>query len=139
MEVAEQFIGGFGSGFLARGFTPGYGIYVTNLRLFGVRDLPIASGGHLAGLVDGELMPKLSPEENIKIIEGLDTKKEFEVTKDQISRIELKKPGMLSTGGHIAITQKTGEEVKISIRHRIGYERLRDVMQVFYPEALNLK
>jgi hypothetical protein len=134
----EQFLGGFGSGFLARGIIAGYGVYATNLRLFGVRDPTTVSGGHLAGLVEGELMPKLSPEENLKVIEGLDAKKEFDVTKDQISRIELKRPGLLS-GGHIAITPKNGGQFKVSIRHPIGFERLRDVMQVFDPEVLTLK
>ena len=134
----EQFLGGFGSGFLARGFAAGYGVYTTNLRLFGVHDPTPVSGGHLAGLVDGELMPKLSPEENVKVIGILDAKKDFEVSKDQISRIELKRPGLLGTG-HMAILPKSGGELKVSIRHRIGFERLRDVMQVFYPEALKIK
>ncbi len=83
-------------------------------------------------------MPKLSPEENVKIMEVLDAKKEFDVIKDQISRIELKRPGILGTG-HITVLPKNGGELKISIRHRIGFERLRDVMQVFYPEALTIK
>ncbi len=138
MMDGEQFLGGFGSGFLARGLIAGYGVYATNLRLFGVRDPTPVSGGHLAGLVDGELMPKLSSEENVKVIEVLDAKKEFDVGKDQISRIELKHVGLLGTG-HIAIFPKNGGELKISIRHRIGFERLRDVMQAFYPEALSLK
>ncbi len=138
MLDGEQFLGGFGSGFLARGFVPGYGVYATNLRIFGVRDPTTVSGGHLAGLVEGELMPKLSAEENVKVIDSLDAKKEFDVPKDQISSIELKRPGLLGTG-HMAIFPKRGGELKISIRHRIGFERLRDVMQVFYPEALSLK
>ena len=134
----EQFLGGFGSGFLARGFVAGYGVYATNLRIFGVLDPTPVSNGHLAGLVEGELMPKLSPEENVKVIGILDAKKDFDVTKDQISRIELKRPGLLGTG-HMAISPKNGGELKVSIRHRIGFERLRDVMQVFYPEALSLR
>lgn len=138
MIDGEQFLGGFGSGFLARGFVAGYGIYATNLRIFGVRDPAMVSGGHLAGLVEGQLMPKLSPEENVTVIEGLDAKKEFDVAKDQISRIEIKHVGLLGTG-HIAIIPKNGGEVKISIRHRVGFERLREVMQVFYPEVLTLK
>ena len=138
MLDGEQFLGGFGSGFLARGFVAGYGVYATNLRLFGIHDPTPVSGGHLGGLVEGELMPKLSSEENVKVIGILDAKKDFDFSKDQISRIELKRPGLLGTG-HIAISPKRGGELKISIRHRIGFERLRDVMQVFYPEALSLK
>jgi hypothetical protein len=38
--------------------------------------------------------------------------KDFEMEKDQISRIELKKPGILGTG-HIVITLKDGKPEKI--------------------------
>ncbi len=92
----------------------------------------------MGGLVDGQLMPKLSAEESAKVIGELDAKKEFDFSKDQISRIELKSPGIFGTG-HIEITSTDGRKEEISIRHRIGFERLRDVMQVFLPEALSLK
>lgn len=84
MPDGEQFLGGF---------VAGYGVYATDLRIFGVRDPTTVSGGHLAGLVDGELLPKLSVEENVKVIAGLDAKREFDVSKDQISRVELKNLG----------------------------------------------
>jgi len=45
--------------------------------------------------IHGELMPLLSPEESAKTIADLERMKEFEIEKDQISRIELKKPCLL--------------------------------------------
>jgi len=46
----------------------------------------------MAGLIHGELMPKLSPEESNKTIIDLERMKEFEMEKVEISRIDLKKP-----------------------------------------------
>ena len=83
MTVGEVFLGGFASGFLARGLTHiEYGIYCTTSRLIGI-DLGAngagALGETLAGFIHGELMPKLSPEESAKTITDLERMKEFEM------------------------------------------------------------
>ncbi|OLE91604.1 MAG: hypothetical protein AUF79_03450 [Crenarchaeota archaeon 13_1_20CM_2_51_8] len=139
MEDSEMFLGGFAGGFLARGLTHiGYGIYFTTSRLIGI-DLGAngggALGGTLAGFIHGELMPKLSSEESAKTITDLEQMKEFEIEKDQISRIELKKPGLLGTG-HIVITPKEGKPEKITLRHRIAYNRLITLTKAFSPEVV---
>src|SRR6266849_1346556 len=120
MIDGEVFLGGFASGFLARGLTHiTYGIYFTTSRLIGI-DLGAngagALGGTMAGFIHGELMPQLSPEESAKTITDLEQMKEFEMEKDQISRIELKKPGLFGTG-HIVITPKEGKPEKRSEEH----------------------
>jgi len=135
----ELFLGGFASGFLARGLTHiGYGIYFTTSRLIGV-DLGAngggALGGTMAGFIHGELMPQLSPEESTKTITDLERMRDFEMEKNQISRIELKKPGLLGTG-HIVITPREGKPEKIILRHRIAYDRLMTLMQAFSPELV---
>jgi len=139
MEDSEMFLGGFAGGFLARGLTHiGYGIYFTTSRLIGI-DLGAngggALGGTLAGFIQGELMPKLSSEESAKTITDLERMKEFEIEKDQISRIELKKPGLLGTG-HIVIMPKEGKPEKITLRHRIAYDRLITLTKAFSPEVV---
>jgi len=58
----------------------------------------------MAGFIQGQLMPKLSQEESDRTIASLDNMKDFEFSKDQISRIEIKKPGLMSSG-HIIIPQ----------------------------------
>jgi hypothetical protein len=136
---SEAFLGGFASGFLARGLTRiGYGIYFTTNRLIGI-DLGAngggALGGTMAGFIHGELMPKLSPEESARTIAELEQMKEFEMEKEQINRIELKKPGLLGTG-HILITPKDGKPEKITLRHRIAYDRLMTLSQAFSPELV---
>jgi len=80
-------------------------------------------------------MPQLSPEESAKTITDLDRIKDFEMEKDQVSRIELKKPGLLGSG-HIVITPKEGKPEKIILRHRIAYDRLVTLTQAFSPEIV---
>jgi len=57
-------------------------------------------------------MPQLSPEESAKTITDLERMKEFEMEKDQISRIELKKSGMFGIGPYrnYAESRETGED-----------------------------
>src|SRR5713101_7759928 len=135
-----MFLGGFASGFLARGLTHvGYGIYFTTIRLIGIgvgANGGGALGGTMAGFIHGELMPKLSPEESAKTITDLERMKEFEIDKAQISHIELKKPGLLGTG-HIVIIPKEGRPEKITLRHKIAYDRLITLTRAFSPEIVS--
>ncbi len=136
MGDIETFLGGFASGFLARGLTHiGYGIYFTTERIIGI-DLGANGGGSLggtmAGFIHGELMPHLSPDESDKTISDLEQMKEFELTKEQISGIELKKPGLFGSG-HIIITSSQGKPEKITLRHRIAYDRLMTLTRAFNP------
>jgi hypothetical protein len=141
MEQGEQFLGGFAGGFLAKGGTVGYGLYATNKRLIGVNVVKVGArsflGGQLAGFVEGQLIPTLSANESAKVIAELDEKKDFDVRKDQISNIELKSPGVFGLG-HMIITALSRQETKIGLRHKEAYQRMRDLMQVFYPEVVRL-
>ncbi len=134
-----MFLGGFASGFLSRGITHiGYGIYFTTSRLIGIdlgKNGGGALGGTMAGFIHGELMPQLSSEDSAKTITDLDRIKDFEMEKDRISRIELKKPGMFGSG-HIVITPKEGKTEKITLRHRMAYDRLLTLTQAFSPEIV---
>jgi len=136
----EIFLGGFASGFLARGLTRiGYGLYFTTSRVIGIdvgKNGGGALGGTLAGFIHGELMPRLSSEESDKTIADLVRIEDFEMVKDQISRIELKKPGMLGSG-HIVITPRQGKPEKITLRHRTAYDRLVTLTQAFSPEIVS--
>jgi len=139
MTSGEMFLGGFASGFLAKGFHIGYGLYFTTTRVIGI-DLGSGGGGALggtmAGFIDGQLMSTVSPEESDKVIGQLEAMKEFDIPKERISRIEIKKPGLLGTG-HITITPSNGKPVKISLRHRIAYDRIMQLTRVFSPELVS--
>ena len=134
-------IGGFAGGFLARGLRIGYGIYFTTDRVIGVDMSKGAAGflgGSMAGYIEGQLMPKLAPEESAKLITELDGAKEFDIAKGQIASIEIKKPGLLG-GGHLLLTQVNGEKVRISLRHVIAYRRLVELTGAFKPEIVSLR
>jgi len=130
----EMFVGGFASGFLAKGLMHiGYGLYFTTARVIGIdvgKNSGGALGGTIAGFIRGELMPKLSQEDSDRTVANLDSMKDFELGKDQISRIEIKKPGLMGSG-HIIITPTEGRPEKISLRHRIAYDRLVQLTQAF--------
>lgn len=141
MVENERFLGGFAGGFLAKGATVGYGLYATTTRLIGVNVVKVGArsflGGQMAGLVQGELIPSLSADQSTRVIAELDEKKEFDLRKDQISRIELKSPGLLGLG-HMVVTAGPQQETKIGLRHKVAFQRLRDLMHVFYPEVVTL-
>ncbi len=81
---------------------------------------------------------KLPPEESAKKIRELDESKDFDIYKDQISSLELKKPGVFSRG-HLLITPKSGRsiEVEISPGGR-DYEIVRGLTKTFYPEVVKI-
>ena len=139
MADGEMFLGGFASGFLAKGFHIGYGLYFTTSRVIGI-DLGSGGGGALggamAGFIEGQLMPTVSQEESDRVIGKLEGMKEFDMMKDRISRIEIKKPGLLGTG-HITITPTNGKPVKITLRHRIAYDRIMQLTRAFGPELVS--
>jgi len=134
------------SGFLARGFLGfqvGYGLYFTTARLFGVD--PGSHGGSeltgtMAGYIEGELMPKLSEDQNARVIAELDRVKDFDLAKEEIKQIELKSPGYLGIGfGHIKIVAQQGGSRRIVLRSRIAYDRLVQLTQAFSLELLRTK
>ena len=139
MADSEMFLGGFASGFLAKGFHIGYGLYFTTSRVIGI-DLGSGGGGALggamAGFIEGQLMPTVSQEESDRVIGKLEGMKEFDMMKDRIGRIEIKKPGLLGTG-HITITPSNGKPVKITLRHRIAYDRIMQLTRAFGPELVS--
>jgi hypothetical protein len=141
MEQGEEFVGGFAGGLLAKGGSTGYGIYATTRRIIGVNVVKVGArsflGGAMAGFVHGELLPKLTAAESAAVIAELDAKKDFDTAKEQIARIELKRPGLFGSG-HLAIRTLAGEDARIRLLHRVAFERLRDLMQVFDPNVVTL-
>ena len=134
------------SGFLARGFLGsqvGYGLYFTTARLFGID--PGSHGGSeltgtMAGYIEGMLMPKLSEDENARVIAELDRVKDFDLAKAQIKQIELRSPGSFGIGfGHVKIVSQQGVSRRIVVRSRIAYDRLVQLVQAFSPELLKTK
>ncbi len=78
---------------------------------------------------------KLSRDQNAEMISELEGKKDFEVLKGEVSRIELKKPSFVNRG-HILITSSKGEDTKILIADKKDYERVMTLMQAFHPGVI---
>jgi hypothetical protein len=100
--LEEMFLAGFVGGFLARRLTHiGYGLCFTTTRLIGM-DLGANGGGALEAprqcLFTLNSCPSLSPKESAKTIMDLDRMKDFEMKEEQVSCVELKKPGLLGSG-----------------------------------------
>lgn len=139
MSLEEEYLGGFASANLKRGLVAGYGIYATNKRIIGVKRK--ALGTMLAapfGVVDYLIVRKLSKDESAKTIAELDEKKDFDIAKESLASIEVKKPGMLGTGGFLLLTPKNGEATKVMIYAKKEFGQLRDLMQAFSPEILKV-
>jgi len=142
--LTETFIGGFASGFMGQGFMGmrvGYGLYFTTTRLFGVYAASWSGGslgGPVAGLIEGELMPVLTPEQSTTVISELERAKQFELAKGQVRRIELKKPGLWGMGlGRARIKPVEGPSISYTLRNVIAYDRLVQLTQAFGPELVS--
>ena len=144
--MTETFIGGFTSGFLAQGLMgvrAGYGLYFTSTRLFGMSAARWAGGslaGSSGGMILGELMPSLTPEQTATVIGELERDKDYEMAREEVLSIELKKPGPAGVGlGKITIRPAQGAAVSYLLRSPIAYDRLLQLTQAFSPELLRTK
>jgi hypothetical protein len=145
--MTETFIGGVMSLLLSRGvfFGPrgGYGLYFTTERLIGVD--PGAHGGSellgtVAGYIDGELMPTLAEEESSRVIAQLDQVKDFDLPKDSIRQIELKKPGSHGVGfGRINIVPVSGSSRSLKLLGPIVYDQLLQLTNAFSSQLVRTK
>jgi hypothetical protein len=141
--VIENFIGGFCSGFMGQGFMGlrvGYGLYFTTARLFGVYAATWSGGslsGPTGGLIKGQLMPALSPEETATVIGELERARQYELAKAQVRSIELAKGGPLMLWlGHITVQPVEGKAVRYALRDPIAYDRLSQLTRAFAPELV---
>src|SRR5438034_7981983 len=135
----EEYLAGFSSPHLVRGMLRGYELHATNLRLFGLKNRK-AGGGWLlgvgaGGLLGGKAAERITREQSAKTIQELERNKDFSVSKDEISHIEIKKPGTL-TRGHMIVYLKSGPKFEVKLADKRVYEPTMQLIQSFYPEAL---
>lgn len=137
IEPGEKYLGGFYSLQLGLGWgrnqTVGYGIYATNRRLFGVSHVRPSFEGTMA------LIPQNLPDEdNNRIISELARLKQLEVGTDRVAKIDLEIPKGVFRTGHLEIILGTGERVDIRVGRKRPGEQLRDLLQIFAPNALTV-
>jgi len=138
----EVYLGGFASANLTRGFMGGYGIYATNKRIIGVKGIGAKErgtmiAGALGGVVGSALAKKFTDDKSAKMIQELDEKKDFEISMDQISQIEIKK-GSFMKKGQLMITPKSGDAITIKVYGNNEFSMTRDLMQSFSQELVKV-
>jgi hypothetical protein len=140
MEENEELHGGVVSPSLVRGRFRGYALYTTNKRVIGLKKpkagISYLIGVGLAGPVGGLITERATRDENDRMLQELDVKKDFDMKWDNINRIELKKPSIL-VGGHVIFHPRSGEPVKVKIGTRKDFDIIAGLMRKFLPEAIN--
>ena len=147
----ERFLGGISGARLIRaGKTRQYGIFATDRRLFGVRDMriggyfrstivtsPRGGGGTFSNLSINKTQSMLEKveEDNEAIISKLEKENDFVLPKNQIRSIELEKPGFISNG-LMFIRTLEDKPIKIRIHGKEEFGLLSILMKEFYPEIL---
>ncbi len=132
--VAEDIIGGFVSGHLARGIVRGYGLYVTSDRIIGV------SGGweQVIGGIFGDALGGASLDDTPRALEWIERKKEFEVRRDELEGVTIRRHKVRSffaiTWGEIEVWAS-----KRTYNIRIGRDagevgKLRAMFAAFEPD-----
>jgi hypothetical protein len=122
----EKYLGGVDSIQMRKGLFAGYGVYVTNLRLFGVKRRRAAEP-----LEIGERSS------NAETIRDLEQRRDFEVRREDVSAIEMQKPPGVFRMGHLQIKLKSGQTVEVKVGKEREYEQLKDIVLAFYPQAVH--
>ena len=140
--MEEQYLGGLESGQMKKtGSIAGYGVYATNLRIIGVKSrrglAKALIGAAVGGFAGAYIGARLSTDQSVKMIQELEERKDFEVAKQNVSRVELKKPSIWRRG-HIVISQVTGEAIKVMIVQKKDFEKLVELMRAFSPELVTV-
>ncbi len=137
----ERILGGVSSANMKKGFLRGYGVYVTDRRIIGVKmrgkGLLSGLGFAFGGVIGGLIASRMTRKEVDKTLSEIEKGKDFEVYRDDVTYIELKKPGRIK-GGHLKIMRRFGDEIKIDISGKKEYETLLGALQQFKPEALRV-
>lgn len=137
-ESEEVYLGGVTSANLIESGFPGNGIHTTNRRLILVRSrFPIASVLFGSGIVGGERSGKASGSVARAKLRQLEKRKYFEVYKESLLSIELRKPNQ-QKWSMIRIIPKFADTVDVGINSVRDFEYVKSLMISFYPEAIKL-
>ena len=138
LKISGEGLGGAIAGAIGSS-SGGYGAYVTDKRVIIIRnpDLDVESGqGVQFGTFMIEEIFGSIGDIRQKSINELDALKIFEAEKSAITKIELKKPVLLS--GYLNITVEKGSSFRIYIDHKKTYTHIEQLMKSFLPEKLQI-
>ena len=139
LKVTGKGLAGAISG--AIGSAPGgYGVYATDKRLFVVHnpelDATRDNGVQFGTFIVDELFGT-NVDLGVRSIQNLERMKIFEVWRNDLVSIEMKKPRLLA--GYLVFQTRNGESFRIYIDHQKAFTHLEQLMMLFYPEILKDK
>jgi CheY-like chemotaxis protein len=139
LKVTDSGVGGAIAGAIGSA-VGGYGVYVTNQRLFVIhnpfldarRNDSITFGTFILGELFGTNVDTRPRE-----MEELERHKVFEVRRKDITKMELQKPKLLA--GSLHITTAAGARFRVYIDHIKAFNHLEQVLKLSYPEILEVE
>lgn len=153
--INEYVVGGFSSADMARPGSLGYGIYITNKRVIGIKQpgqFAKAVGGAIAGAVMGAVLGfeakwtvsstlgrNLSNEENRVILTELEKNKDIELNNQDITLIQLKETFLINPGQlafFLRGAQKT--DITISLATDGVVNSLKELFKEHFPRVLKV-
>jgi len=139
LKVSGDGIGGAIAGAIGSS-TGGYGVYATSKRLFVIRNPDMNAENSQGVQFSTFMMDELfgtTVDTRQKQVKDLEKLKIFVAEKGDITRIELKKPVLLS--GFMTITTKDGSSFRVYIDHKKAYTHIEQLMKSFSPENLKIE
>jgi PAS domain S-box-containing protein len=120
--------------------TGGFGIYSTNHRIFVIHN-PELDATKSKEMQFGEFILDelfgVTVDMNPRTIAELESMKVFEVKRDDIITIELKKPMLFA--GHITFKVRSGEVFRVYTDHKKAYIHLEQLLKLYYAEIIRIE
>jgi len=139
LKVSGEGLGGAIAGAIGSS-TGGYGVYATSRRLFVTRNPDLGTEG-TPGVQFGTLMMDelfgTTVDTRQKSIRELEELEIYSAEKEDITKIELKKPVLLS--GFLTISTNDGGSFRVYIDHKKSYTHIEQLMKSFSPENLKIE
>jgi hypothetical protein len=139
IKVSGEGMGGAIAGAIGSS-TGGYGVYATDSRLFVIRnpdlDAEKSQGVQFGTFIMDELFG-MTVDSRPKSIKELEAHKIFEAQKKDITRIDMKRPVLLS--GYLSITLEKGGSFRVYVDHKKAFTHLEQLMQSFCPDKIRVE
>ncbi|HVP96280.1 response regulator [Methanoregula sp.] len=119
----------------------GFGIYATSRRLFIIRNPDLDVSGPQGGVQFGTfIMDELfgtSSDTSQKTLGELESLRVFEADREDLAKIVLKKPVLLS--GYLDIRKTDGTSFRMYIDHKKAYTYIENLLKMFAPDILSFE
>jgi hypothetical protein len=151
--IPEIVLSGFSSADMIRPGSFGYGVYITNKRVIGVKkpeQFAKAVTGAIAGAVIGKMLGfeapwavssalgrNLTNDETMHLLGELEKNKDFDVLNQDITLIQLKEP-FFTELGQLAIFVRGEKTTNIAVRFSKDnvFEMLKEMFKTHFPKVL---